>query len=224
MQELKALFWIVGLATAVVSNPITQKDFDFRAISLIPNTKICPECYIDAPIGSEDILDLLGMVQVHLKSFILETQFFYERFETASGGLGQAIDTICNHVVDLEEPDLNIVRQLSFTQYMFDAMNDATTKARKFDYWGNSDQYLVLCLIEVNVAFFALCNSSGFLDRSIIEHEEKLKRYQAQIDRWTDEFGNLKNVSEGIQSAYIKERKKAEHTLKVLKSQVVRID
>ncbi|KAM9935788.1 hypothetical protein OXX80_004644 [Metschnikowia pulcherrima] len=220
MQALKALFWIVGLAMAVVSNPITQQDFDFKAISLIPHSKTCPECYIDAPIEVEDILDLLGMVQGHLKSFILETQFFYERFEKASGGLGQALGTIYNHMVDLGEPDSNIVRRLVFTMYMFEAMNDATKKAEKFDYWGNSDQYLVLCLIEMNVAFFALCNSSGFLDRRIIEHEEKLKRYQAQIDRWADEFGNLKTVSEGIHSAFMKERKKAEHTIKVLKSQV----
>ncbi|KAM9908031.1 hypothetical protein OXX69_006200 [Metschnikowia pulcherrima] len=224
MKALKALFWIVGLLMAVIPSQITQKDFDSGENSLIPNTKTCPECYIDAPIGSEDILDLLGMVQGHLKSFILETQFFYERFEKASGGLGQALGTIYNHMVDLEEYDLNIVRQLVFTMYMFDAMNDATKKARKFGYWGKSDQYLVLCLIEVNVAFFALCNSSGFLDRSIVNHEEKLKRYQAQIDRWTDEFGNLKNVSEGIQSAFMKERKKAEHTIKVLKSQVAQID
>ncbi|KAM9936785.1 hypothetical protein OXX80_003671 [Metschnikowia pulcherrima] len=224
MQALKALFWIVGLAMAVVSNPITQQDFDFKAISLIPHTKICPECYIDAPIEVEDILDLLGMVQGHLKSFILETQFFYERFEKASGGLGQALGTIYNHMVDLGEPDSNIVRRLVFTMYMFEAMNDATKKAEKFDYWGNSDQYLVLCLIEVNVAFFALCNSLGSLDRRIIEHEEKLKRYQAQIDRWADEFGKLKNVSEEIQSAFMKERKKAEHTIKVLKSQVAQID
>lgn len=224
MQALKALFWIVGLAMAVIPSQITQQDFDSGAKSLIPHSKVCPECYIDAPIGLEDILDLLGMVQGHLKSFILETQFFYERFEKASGGLGQALGTICNHVVDLEEPDLNIVRQLVFTMYMFDAMNDATKKARKFGYWGKSDQYLVLCLIEVNVAFFALCNSLGFLDRLIVNHEEKLKRYQAQIDRWTDEFGNLKNVSEGIQSAFMKERKKAEHTIKVLKSQVAQID
>ncbi|KAF8001942.1 hypothetical protein HF325_002907 [Metschnikowia pulcherrima] len=224
MQALKAFFWIVGLAIAVVSSQITQQDFDSGAISLIPHTKVCPECYIDAPIEVEDILDLLGMVQGHLKSFILETQFFYERFEKASGGLGQALGTIYNHVVVLEEYDLNIVCQLVFTMYMFEAMNDATKNARKFNYWGNSDQYLVLCLIEVNVAFFALCNSLGLLDRRIIEHEEKLKRYQAQIDRWTDEFGNLKNVSEGVQSAFMKERKKAEHTIKVLKSQVAQID
>ncbi|KAM9905995.1 hypothetical protein OXX69_006966 [Metschnikowia pulcherrima] len=224
MQALKAFFWIVGLTIAVVSSQITQQEFDSGAKSLIPHSKVCPECYIDAPIGSEDILDLLGMVQGHIKSFILETQFFYERFEKESGGLGQALGTIYNHVVVLEEYDLNIVRQLVFTMYMFEAMNDATKKARKFDYWGKSDQYLVLCLIEVNVAFFALCNLSGSLDRRIIEHEEKLKRYQAQIDRWTDEFENLKNVSEGIQSAFMKERKKAEHTIKVLKSQVAQID
>ncbi|KAM9919669.1 hypothetical protein OXX59_007777 [Metschnikowia pulcherrima] len=220
MQALKAFFWIVGLAMAVVSNPITQQDFDFKAISLIPHTKICLECYIDAPIEVEDILDLLGMAQGHLKSFILETQFFYERFEKASGGLGQALGTVYNHVVDLGEPDSNIVRRLVFTMYMFEAMNDATKKARKFNYWGKSDQYLVLCLIEVNVAFFALCNSSGFLNRSIVNHEEKLKRFQAQIDRWTDEFGKLKNVSEGIQSEFMMEKKKAEHVIFVLIGQV----
>ncbi|KAM9908901.1 hypothetical protein OXX79_000081 [Metschnikowia pulcherrima] len=137
----------------------------------------CPSTWFESGVEAEEARKSLQWFLGELKGFIVETQFKSKEFRKYAEGLGSFILAMNSVVDDIKPYNRNLMKQLQFAWFVFDSMKEAAGNSRKYNFWGRTDHFLVINLIEINVAFLALCNSQGVLDRSIYGHEEKLANY-----------------------------------------------
>ncbi|KAM9918014.1 hypothetical protein OXX59_008958 [Metschnikowia pulcherrima] len=183
------------------------------------NHRVCHYCTSNPLREQDDAQKLLNVFTKQLKGFITETQFKYAQFEVHTRGMTHFLATIRTHVETLDPYNSHIMKQLLFAERMFKAMVMATENASKFNYWGATDHYLVISMIELNVALFALCDSYGSFDNSLHWNIQKLYNFGTQIHQWERDFAQLKSYSTEAFEMFEAERIKAEHMVYILKAQ-----
>ncbi|KAM9906334.1 hypothetical protein OXX79_001616 [Metschnikowia pulcherrima] len=184
------------------------------------NHRVCHYCTSNPSRDQDDARSLLNIFIKQLKRFIIETQFKYAQFEAHKKGLKQFLTTIRIHVETLDPYNSDIMDQLLFAERMFEAMTMATENASKLDYWGTTDDYLAISMIELNVALFALRNFDSVLKKSPHWNIQMLYMFGMQIQQWKREFGKLKIYSKEAYKVFENERIKAENMIYVMWGQV----
>ena len=195
-------------------------------LSLVPSAVIvpddvspCPSTRLGSGVAAEEAGKLLQWFLGELKGFIVETQFKSGEFRKYAESLGRFLSAMNRVVEDIKPYNRHVAKQLQFAWFVFDSMKEAASRSRKYNFWGRNDHFLVINLIEINVAFLALCNSQGILDRLIFGHEEKLTSYWKLVCQWNESFKQITNVPEETKDLFESERRKAGRTYIVLKSQ-----
>lgn len=179
----------------------------------------CSSTRLGSEVEAEEARKLLQWFLGELKGFIVETQFKSGEFRKYAESLGRFLSAMNRVVEDIKPYNRHVAKQLQFAWYVLDAMKEAASRSRKYNFWGRNDHFLVINLIELNVAFLALCDPQGMLDRLISGHEEKLTSYWKLVCEWNESFKRIANVPGETRDLFESERRKAERTYIVLKSQ-----
>ncbi|KAM9906667.1 hypothetical protein OXX79_001418 [Metschnikowia pulcherrima] len=118
----------------------------------------CSSTRLGSEVEAEEARKSLQWFLGELKGFILETQFKSGEFRRYAKSLGRFISAMDRVVEDIKPYNRQAGKQLRFAWYVFDSMKDAASRSRKYNFWGRNDHFLVINLIEINVAFLALCD------------------------------------------------------------------
>ncbi|KAM9903765.1 hypothetical protein OXX79_003141 [Metschnikowia pulcherrima] len=219
MQKFLVLVTVLGFVSKIATEHISRGSTWPEASEAVLSDRVCHYCTSNPSRQQEDAKNLMNVFIKQLKVFFIETQFKYTQFEKHTRGMRHFLATIRAHVETLDPYDTDIMNQLLFAERMFGSMVMATENASKFNYWGTTDQYLVISMIELNAALFALCDSNGLFDNSLESSIQKLYMFGTQIHQWKREFGQLKNYSTEAFEMFEDERIKAEHMIYILKGQ-----
>ena len=219
MQACLVLVTVLSFVSKFTTGYNLRGSTSLKAKDANLNHRVCHYCTSNPSRQQEDARNLMNVFIKQLKGFIIETQFKYTQFEKHTRGMRHFLATIRTHVETLDPYNSHIMNQLLFAERMFEAMVMATENASKFNYWGTTDHYLVISMIELNVALFALCDSNGLFDNLLELSIQKLYMFENQIHQWKREFGQLKHYSTEAFEMFEDERIKAEHMVYILKGQ-----
>ncbi|KAF8001944.1 hypothetical protein HF325_002909 [Metschnikowia pulcherrima] len=188
-----------------VSNSENKLSLVPSAVTVPDEVSPCPSTRPGSGVAAEEAGKLLQWFLGELKGFIVETQFKSGEFRKYAESLGRFLSAMNRVVEDIKPYNRHVAKQLQFAWFVLDAMKEAASRSRKYNFWGRNDHFLVINLIELNVAFLALCDPQGMLDRLISGHEEKLTSYWKLVCEWNESFKRIANVP-GETRTYLKAR------------------
>ncbi|GEQ68231.1 hypothetical protein JCM33374_g1898 [Metschnikowia sp. JCM 33374] len=151
-----------------------------------------------------------------LKSFLHETGFSVENFESAAEKLEAQLSGISQTVLWQSIVEPSISSRLEFAENMFASMVDSIELLKHYDFFGGADFVLVNSVIELNVRLFEFFDSFGVADPSVEDYANRVTRFGRILNSWGDDFEALSNVSIGVRYMFKEQFSMAEAVIQDL--------
>ncbi|KAM9907422.1 hypothetical protein OXX79_000968 [Metschnikowia pulcherrima] len=193
----------------ITDEAIHQKQAQIFATDYLQNIPGCPE----APQGSLDWL-------IHrLKLFSHEAYFDSKGFESSAATLENRLYEVGRWISQLPFCQ-KLATELGFAENMFQIMTNAVEELKLLN-GPSMDEYLVRCVIQLNVRLLAFHNSQGEADLSILWRPEEIRLYETFLETWSRYYKSLPRVPVDTGLIFESQFTQAQNTLRALSKQIV---
>ncbi|GEQ70547.1 hypothetical protein JCM33374_g4225 [Metschnikowia sp. JCM 33374] len=162
---------------------------------------------------TKEVQDLLECWFGHLKSFIHESHFDTFSFIPAAEILSDGLGGIVSLAGEVLYRNAILSQQLAFIKTVYNTMVLASAGLQFYENVGISENYLLSCMLDLNVRLLGLCNSQGMLDTSILGYPERILIIWNTLTYWKRSFGELHGVSDHIRKLFDDQTVNAEERL-----------
>ncbi|KAM9933591.1 hypothetical protein OXX80_006793 [Metschnikowia pulcherrima] len=196
--------------TPVSDGYFNQKQAQIFATDYLQNIPGCPE----APQGSLDWL-------IHrLKLFSRESYFDSKGFESSAATLENRLYEIGRWISQLPFCQ-KLATEWKFAEYMFQVMTNAVEELKLLN-GPSMDEYLVRCVIQLNVRLLAFHNSQGEADLLVLWRPEEVRLYETFLETWSRSYKSLPRVPVDTGLIFESQFTQAQNTLRALSKQIVK--
>lgn len=150
-----------------------------------------------------------------LKSFVLESSFDAKKFDAETENIKADIHALLWLIEDLKISK-KLFDQLKFIEYMFLIMLQSSESLKEYDFFNDSDQHLMYCVLELNVRLLTMYDDVGKPDTGKIGYSYKLAKFGGLLEIWENAFLDLSEVPISTHMRFMSEVIKVEKTLEGL--------
>ncbi|KAM9898279.1 hypothetical protein OXX79_006399 [Metschnikowia pulcherrima] len=194
--------------TPKTDGDINQKQAQKFATDYLQDIPGCPE----AP---QESLDWLIR---RLQLFSRESYFDSKGFESSAATLENRLYEIGRWISQLPFCQ-KLATELEFAGNMFQIMTNAVEELMYFS-GPSMDEYLVRCVIQLNVRLLAFHNSQGEVDLSVLWRPEEIRLYETFLDTWSTHYRTLPRVPVDTGLIFESQFTQAQNTLRALSKQI----
>ncbi|KAF7999769.1 hypothetical protein HF325_005618 [Metschnikowia pulcherrima] len=187
---------------------INQKQAQKFATDYLQDIPGCPE----AP---QELLDWLIR---RLQLFLRESYFDSKGFESLAATLENQLHEIGRWILQLPFCQ-RLAKELEFAEDMFRVMANAVEELGHFKGPG-MDEYLVRCVIQLNVRLLAFHDSQGEVDLRVLWRPGEVRLYETFLRTWSKYYKNLPRVPVDTSLMFESQFTQAQNTLRALSKQI----